>query len=110
MDITDKIERLEAMEERCDISLEALYASIKERYYSDGEHQVMLNGEVHARNGTTIHKNVILVLTLHDVAGRVLEMSTIIICEDDFFGIEAFSFSVSIHEAPCKVRIYPTFY
>ena len=61
-DITRLIERLEAFEERAGVRLEALSAFVYkyEDLQGEIEFQVVLRGEIHARNGTQIPSDVLL--------------------------------------------------
>jgi hypothetical protein len=106
-DITNKIERLEAMEEKCGISLDAMYASLAETSYT-GKYIVTLNGEIHSANGTKIAENLRIAVTLHDDTGRVVNRKEHWVSADRFFGMESFSVGFTTEDVPYKIRIQPT--
>lgn len=103
-DVTHLLERLEAFEDRVGVSLEGLYAA---RDAESGSLEV--NGELHPRDGAELENDVDIVVTLHDSAGRVLEVTTEYINSDKFFGFEVFSTYVSGGDKLplAKIRIYP---
>lgn len=102
-DVSHLVERLEAFEDRLGISLEGLYAA------QDTEYGYLnVNGELHPREGTEIHGDLDIVVTLYDASGRVIGVATEWIDSENFFGFEAFSVRFrDIATAPAKVRIYP---
>lgn len=109
-DITDKIERLEIMEEKCGISLEALYCTVQQ-YDNDHEFLGQVNGEVHAVTGTKIGERIEIVITVHDKAGRVVWITTRSLDTEVFFMFEPFSTGAFFtSEIPSKIRIYPKKY
>jgi hypothetical protein len=105
-DITSKIERLEALEERWGVSLEALSSSI-EGPDDDGKCKFKLSGQVRSITGLTIDKDLRLVVTLHDGIGRVVNMGEQTQSTDRFWGRDPFEFRFIIHESPCKIKVYP---
>ena len=108
-DITDKIERLEVMEEKLGISIESLYAAIN-KSNNKNEYFFELNGEIHPTNGTTIDKTMRIVVSLHDDDGRVVGRKEHWVTPDSFFGLESFSVYITTQIFPCKIRIYPTMF
>ena len=102
-DITNLIERLEAFEDRCGVSLEGLFA------HFDGDVEwIDLNGEMHPREGTELNGDVELVATAYDSTGRVIKTSSRYFDSESFFGFEVFSFSLNVDGIqPAKVRLYP---
>lgn len=102
-DVTDLIERLEAFEDRLDVSLEGLFAKL----YKDID-RINLNGEIHPRIGAKLHKDVKLVATVYDSDGRVIETSSTYFFADSYFGFEVFSLPLDIGDIqPVKIRVYP---
>lgn len=101
-DLTDLIERVEAFEERLGVRLEGLFAKAD-------EYEIRVNGEVHARNGNKLSKDITIVVTAHDTAGRVIGVQGRSVFADDFFGFEAFTRSLEHVEdiQPAKIRVYP---
>lgn len=103
-DVSHLIERLEAFEDRLGVSLEGLYASQNTRIGS-----VAVNGELHPLEGTELSEDVDIVVTLYDVAGRVIGTTSESVRSKNFFGFEAFSKTFYEPGGPpvAKIRIYP---
>lgn len=103
-DVSHLIERLEAFEDRLDVSLQGLFASLDTEYGG-----IDVNGELHPREGTELNQDVEIVATLYDSAGRVTGVTSRYMDSDNFFGFEAFSVRFSETNEPpvAKIRIYP---
>src|SRR5215210_1878735 len=103
-DVSHLIERLEAFEDRLGVSLEGLYASQNTKTSA-----IYVNGELHSLEGTKLSEDVVIVVTMHDAAGRVLCTGTATVSSESFFGFEAFSQIFFQPGGPtvAKIRIYP---
>lgn len=104
----DNIEKLESFEEKFGIRLEGL--SVKLNQECNSPHYVV-SGDVFAANGTTIDKDIELVMSCHDAAGRVLAHTKHKIKATSFSGLDTFSVYLFYALLPFvgvkKVRIYP---
>ena len=101
-DITSKIERLEAFEERTGVRIEALYA------YVDQFDHVTLNGEIHPREGLSLKQTVELVLDVYDHHGRLLNTSSKVFLQDSFYGFQSFSLvACYVGKEAVRLRLYP---
>ncbi len=101
-DVTDLIERLEAFEDRSNVTLEGLFAQVDKNGY------VRVNGELHPRDGTELDQDIEVVATVYDSSGRVLAVANHRFHRDEFFGFEAFGlFLASSNNRPAKIRVYP---
>jgi hypothetical protein len=100
-DISDRLERLPAFEERAGVHLEALFAEIENEFLS-------VNGELHPREGNQLSADIELVVTAHDAQGRVLKMETASFDRESFFQFEPFSVVLEgLPSPPARIRIYP---
>jgi len=100
-DISDRLERVPAFEERARVRLEALFAEMEDEFLS-------VNGELHAREGDQLSANIELVVTAHDAQGRVLKMETASFNRESFFQFEPFSVVLDgLPSPPARIRIYP---
>jgi hypothetical protein len=106
IDITEKIERLEAFEERSEVILESLSVFLND----DGTDSIPLKicGELLARNGTELQQDIELVVSAYDESGRVIKTCSKFYNVDSFFGLEIFEVDM-ILPIPnvSKIRIYP---
>lgn len=101
-DITNLIERLKAFEERLEVTLEGLFASLSDSNY------ITVNGELHPRDGDQLTQDIQLVISAHDSVGRVLNTQVENFSQDSFFGFETFSVTLWPPDVPVvKIRIYP---
>jgi hypothetical protein len=94
-----EIERLEFIEEKMEVKLESLFAYENDSTWSSGigtSKRFVINGELHAIDGSQLKQNVRLVLSAHDSSGRVLSSEST--------GIHVYAYK----ELVTKVRIYPT--
>ena len=102
-DVSHLLERLEAFEDRLDVSLEGLYAAQNPK-----SGYLIVNGELHLREGTKLADDLQIIVTSYDSAGRVLGVSDKYISSERFFGFEPFSILISATDPPvAKIRIYP---
>lgn len=113
LDLTSKIERLEAFEERLMVSFKSLSAFIDAEDDDDDDDDddyimVDVRGEIHAATGTKIKKDVTVVIAVYDKSDRVIGTSEFTYYSDDFFGFDTFTESVHVPvRNVAKIRIYP---
>jgi len=104
-DLSTKIERLEAMEDRLSVSLSALSA-----FYEDigGSHYLVVKGEIQPTTGTTLTESITLEAAAYDTQGRIIGKGSDYYDKEDFFGIEVFDITVSL-DVPdvARIRLYP---
>jgi hypothetical protein len=103
-DLTNKIERLEAFEERLGVHLEALYASLNDT-------SLNINGELHVNSGTTLETNLKIDCAVYDGLGRILASDSNYIITENFYGFEVFNFSIYekslLSNTIAKIRVFP---
>lgn len=101
-DLTDLIERVEAFEERLGVRLEGLFAKVTR------DDRFVINGELHARNGKKLARELKVVGTAYDSRGRVIDVNDRSFFADEFFGFEAFTMTLSYEDIPpARIRVYP---
>ena len=104
-DFTSSIERLELMEERLGVQLDALSAFIDE----DGDIEIF--GEIRSAESSELEDNLAVVAAAYDMNGRVVGSDTYWIRADNFVGLEVFSIVVHTRLPPSvklrSVRVYP---
>lgn len=105
-DLTSKIERLEAFEDRLSVEFKNLSAFLDD---SDEDYMsIDVHGELHAANGSELRDNVEVVIAAYDSSDRVVGTDTTYFDNESFFGLETFSSSINISvKNISKVRIYP---
>lgn len=109
VDITDRVERLEIFEDRLDVRIEAVFASINGPD-DDDEYEVQVNGELHKVSGTELEEDQIieLVLSLYDDLGRIRVTKSDYIYAKEFFGFQVFSFDFYTELGnPSRLRLIP---
>jgi hypothetical protein len=105
-DITDLIERLDALEERNGIRFEALNATFFIAINTCPT--VRVCGEIHARDGLEITHRLKVAVTAYDPKGRILDTGQAWIAEPEkFYGFEAFVICLNTLGQVAKVRVYP---
>lgn len=106
LDITSKIEQLEAFEERLNAGLKSLAAFLDaedEDYIS-----VDVFGEIFAIKGAQLSEDISICIAIYDANDRVIGTSSSTIYADDFYGLENFSETIYIPASNIsKVRVYP---
>ena len=103
-DSTDIIERMEPLEERLGVRLQALSAYID----TDPEDvEVVLNGELALRHGNKLGEDISLVVAGYGSDGRVLGTTEHYVDHETFFHIETFSILFYLPSRPTRLRIYP---
>lgn len=107
IDLTAKLERLEAFEERLGVTFKSLSAFIDDDD-DDDYISVDVRGEIHAASGTKIKNDVEVMIAAYDTLDRVIGTSETRYYSDDFFGLDTFSESVTVSiRQISKIRIYP---
>ena len=105
-DLTNKIERLEALEERLHVSLSGLSAFFEE--ITPDSLWLNVRGEIQPTNGPKLSEEIELQIAAYDPSGRIIGTSIESFDPDTFFGIEVFDRSVSLDMPDvARVRIYP---
>ena len=102
--LLQKIERLEAFEDRMKIRLENLSIKI------DNNNWLTLFCEVHPLNGTTINEYIEVECVIYDNEGTILEVDSKSLDEEDFFGFEILKFDFydkELVDKIGKIRLYP---
>jgi hypothetical protein len=99
--LLNKVERLEAFEDRMNIRFENFSARVS-------SNNMVLYCEVYPTIGTELTENITIECVIYDLEGAILKKETSYIYESDFFGFEVleFNFSDSVDKAG-KIRIYP---
>lgn len=107
IDLTSKIERLAAFEERLAVSFESLSAFIDDNG-DDDYIMIDVHGEVHTTSGTKIKNDITVAIAVYDDSDRVIGTSESTYYSDDFFGFDTFSENVHISVRNIsKIRVYP---
>lgn len=109
-DLTHKLERLEAFEERLDVRLAALFAftGTTTGLFSSGDQGIGVNGELHPREGVHLNQNLKVVLDVVDADGRVIATTEHCFLKDEFYGFESFQITAIVaHACVSKIRLYP---
>lgn len=97
-----RVERLEAFEERFEISIQNISFKI--------ESFITLFCEVHPNNGTSIKESFEIECVIYDKDGLVLDKKKSYLDSDDFFGFEVIElnfFGDDVASKINKIRIYP---
>ena len=85
-DLTNKIERLEALEERLHVSLSGLSAFFEE--ITPDSLWLNVRGEIQPTNGPKLSEEIELQIAAYDPSGRIIGTSIESFDPDTFFGIE----------------------
>ena len=101
-----KIERLEAFEERLNVTIEKLSIKVS----NDESGWFHLLGEIHPRVGVTIDERTELICILYDKEGGILLQQSKTFYPKDFYGFEIFDFVIledDIANEVGSIRLYP---
>ena len=105
-DVTSKIERLEALEERLSISLSSLSAFFA--ILNDGRPCIQICGEFHSGKGMTLVQTIYLHFAIYDLQGRVVTSEYCMFLSQSFYGMETFQKQIFPPTGELsKIRIYP---
>jgi hypothetical protein len=102
--LLQKIERLEAFEDRMKIRIENISMRIDDNNY------FRIFCEVHPVSGTSISEHITLECVIYDTTGAISLVESANLYSDDFFGFEVIKFSITDSEVVDrigKIRIYP---
>lgn len=103
IELTNRVERMELLEDRFGIQLQAMYAVFtKDEYYSE----VRVNFDVMAPNGG-IKKDLEVHVSAYNTNGQLIGTTCTYIDEDDFVGFESCSERIDCNEPPAKIRVFP---
>ena len=106
-DCTALIERMENLEERTGVLLQAIFAECHE---NEGQIDVSVRGEAHTRMGDTLTQDVEIVASAYDAQGRLIATSSSWMSSDSFFGFDTFDLSLfDIAGKPARLRLFPKF-
>lgn len=106
VDLTSKIERVEAFEERVGVRFQGMSAFLDAD--DDDYISLQVHGEIHASSGAELTDDVNVVIAVYDQSDRVIGTDTSYYNSDSFFGFEAFSESLNLSvKNISKIRIYP---
>lgn len=94
LDVTDLVERLEELEGRAGVQLDAISALVSEGY--DENVEIMVRGEVYATSDGKLSQDVELRAVVYDDRGRVVGTGSYYFASDDFFTFDAYEIGVSI--------------
>jgi|GEM_PF-2341452 len=99
--LLQKIERLEAFEDRLKIRIEKLQINMGEHGYFE------LFCEINPLVGTEISDNIKIECVIYDTTGGILDIKRDFIMKDNFFGFRILCFTIKFNETIGKIRIYP---
>jgi len=104
-DVTSKIERLEALEDRFGLSLSGLSAFYEQLR---DDNNLTISGDIHAKTGTTISQEICIQFVAYDSSERVIGTAEMYISPLRFFGLDTFAILIepSVSDV-AKIRIYP---
>ncbi|WP_238419496.1 hypothetical protein [Gordonia sp. 'Campus'] len=103
MEITERIERLPAVEQKMGLSFEALYATFDRDDYQVG---VTVNCDVIGASAS-LSSPVQVVVGVYNKQDQLVGTEAHLISDSAFAGIDSISVHVETHEAPARLRIYP---
>lgn len=102
--LLNKIERLEAFEERLNVRFENISVKI------DVNGWLLIFFELHSNTGITLEQFTKIECVAYDIDGQILEINYSYADEKSFFGFEVFKFSFQedgIADKINKLRLYP---
>jgi hypothetical protein len=102
--LLNKIERLEAFEERMNVRFENISVKVE----SNDSFSVFF--ELYSNSGTNLDETVFIDFVVYDIDGNILELQKNYASKDTFFGFQIFKFACyedSILDKVSKIRIFP---
>nr|WP_143545527.1 hypothetical protein [Rhodococcus sp. 15-1154-1] len=102
VEITDRVERMEALEDRAGISLEGLYVV----HVKDYRNEVRVNFDVISPTGE-IRNSVKVMIAIYNAKMQQIGTDYVHIDSDRFAGLESCSETIECEEPPARIRIYP---
>jgi len=108
MEITNLVERLEVLEEKCGIAISALYASYVITDYS--KTKIIINFDLTSLSGGSLKRNVYMRAGAYNSAGQLLgTASSYRIYSNTFLGFKSQSITIDdLDKVPEKIRLHPT--
>lgn len=106
IDITSRLERFTAFENRLGVDFKGLSAYLDDE--NDDYLIVNVCGEINATTGTKIESDITVVIAVYDKSERVIGTAEFTYYEDNFFGFDTFNecISISVNNIS-KIKIYP---
>ncbi|MGG7105014.1 hypothetical protein [Rhodococcus sp. 24CO] len=104
IELTDRIERMDALEDRLGIELEALYAVYKNDGYSS---ELLVNFDLIAASGK-IDDSLEVNISVYNRNGQLVATKYAYVSKAGFIGFQSCSQRLDCDEPPSKIRIYPT--
>lgn len=98
------IEKLEAFEERLEITIENISININD------DSMIKVFGELHSNSGTALNEDIKIECIVYDNQDRVIYIGKEVIYSSRFFGFEAFLiniYHINIAKKVSKIRLYP---
>ncbi|WP_407726532.1 hypothetical protein ACJEDT_18195 [Rhodococcoides fascians] len=105
VEVTDRVERMDALEDRLGISLEGLYAIHVKGY----RNHVKVNFDVISPSGK-VDNSLKVIISIYNSKSQQIGTTYAHIDDDDFVGIESCSETIDCDDIPTKIRVYPTGY
>ncbi len=105
IDLSSKIERLEAFEERLSVRIENASA-----WFSDGSNYLHVLFELHPQTGTSLSNDIDVIIAVYNSKGQLVAKDRHLYLAKRFWGFEATKCligQININEIT-KIRIYPT--
>ena len=102
VEITDRVERLDALEERFGVALEGIYVV----YQSGSSPKVIANFDVVSRGDVPDYLQVHV--SAYNEKGQLIGTNYTYVNEEGFPGIKSCSEKLDCASIPVKVRIYPS--
>jgi hypothetical protein len=99
-DVTHLLEQLEAFEERCAVTLEALFAEFEDQF-------LWVKGEVRPRDGSQLKQDVSIIVDVYDQQKRLISRGEHRVWAESFLGFETFEIITGGSSEIAKIRIYP---
>lgn len=104
-EITNKVERLELMEEKFGISIDGLYVTCEKIEY--GNYQYVINATFDVSGtGVEIQESLSIRLNAYNETGQLLGIGKAFINED-FMGFDSKDITLHVDQEPARLRLYP---
>jgi hypothetical protein len=107
-EITDLIDRLELLEDKCGIRVEAVYATCEGSIVNGvGEYSLEVNCDI-VGTGATLERSFHLRLNAYNPAGQLIKTGTDFISAGDFSGFQSCSIRLYCDHFPHRLRLFPS--
>ena len=100
-ELTDRVERIEALEQKFGIRFEALYAVFETNEYNTS---LTVNFDV---TGGALEEAVDVVVGAYNERGQLVATGSHFLNNDSFVGLDSASVDVDCETPPTRIRIYP---